>query len=134
MLWRNYKILLTLGFLGLFIAVGFSASSQGILAPPKQFDFAGEIEKFGCWVVRVVVVVMVVVLIIAGVQFFTAQGDATKVGDAKKNFYWVLVGLLVIIGTNVIIATISGALGGPAQFFGLNCSPPPRQPPPGIPI
>ncbi len=52
----------------------------------------------------------------------TAQGNATKYEEAKKSFTWGLVGVLVILGTYTIIATVANALGANYSPIPLNCS------------
>ena len=80
------------------------------------------ISGIACWAINVVLAVMVVALIIAGLRFLGARGDQTKVSEAKKNFNWVIIGIIVILATNIIIATIAGALGGSYSYLPLSCS------------
>ena len=82
---------------------------------------AGIITGFACWLIGIVLVIMVIALVIAGIRYFLARGDATKVADATKNLTWTLVGILIILATNVIIATVANALGGNYSFIPLNC-------------
>ncbi|MBI2003803.1 MAG: hypothetical protein HYS78_02410 [Parcubacteria group bacterium] len=85
------------------------------------------ITGFACWLIGVVLVIMVIALIISGIRFFRATsfvtdgGKTTEINTAKKNLQWVLVGILVILATNVIIATIANALGRDYSFIPLNC-------------
>ncbi len=79
------------------------------------------ITGFACWLVGAVLAVMVIFLIWAGIKYFLAKGDETKVAEATKNLTWTLVGILVILATNVIIATVANALGGSYSFLPLNC-------------
>ena len=51
-----------------------------------------------------------------------AQGNPTKYEEAKKSFTWGLVGVLVILGTYTIIATVANFLGGNYSPIPLNCS------------
>ena len=82
---------------------------------------AGIITGFACWLIGVVLAIMVIFLIWAGIQYFLAGGNETKVADATKNLTWTLVGILVILATNVIIATVANALGGNYSYLPLNC-------------
>ena len=84
---------------------------------------AGIITGFACWLIGVVLAIMVIFLIWAGVRYFLAGGNETKVTDATNNLRWALVGILVILATNVIIATVANALGGDYSFLPLNCPP-----------
>lgn len=79
------------------------------------------ITGFACWLIGAVFAVMIIFLVWAGIQYFLARGNETKVADATKNLTWTLVGILVILATNVIIATIANALGGNYSYLPLNC-------------
>lgn len=110
-----------------------------ILAQATSDDFLGiedfTVQKiadiitgFACWLIGIVLAIMVIALIISGIMFFRAtrlvtDGGSTKeINVAKKNFQWVLIGILVIMSTNVIIATVANALGGSYSFLPLNCA------------
>ena len=80
------------------------------------------ITGFACWLIGIVLAIMVIFLVIAGIRYFLAIGNATKTADATKNLTWTLVGILVILATNVIIATVANALGGSYSFLPLNCT------------
>ena len=99
--------------------------------PPKTttggFDFTigglvNLVTGVACWSIRAVLALMVIALIIAGLRFFWARGEQTAVTEAKKNFTWVIIGIVVILGTNIIIATVSNALGGDYSYLPLKCS------------
>lgn len=81
------------------------------------------ITGFACWLIGIVLAIMVVFLVWSGIRFFWARGNETAVGDAKKNLTWTLVGILVILATNVIIATVANALqpGLNYRLLPLNC-------------
>jgi RsiW-degrading membrane proteinase PrsW (M82 family) len=86
-------------------------------------DVFGIITGLACWFTRVALVLIVVAIIFYGVQFLTAQGNPSKLSDAKKSFLWGLVGVLVILGTYTIIATVANSLGADyTLFLPLNCS------------
>lgn len=75
-----------------------------------------------CWSMSVILAVMVIALIVAGVRFYIA-GAAGDVSKAKINFLWVLIGITVILATNVIIATIAYSLGADYKaFIPLSCT------------
>ena len=71
----------------------------------------GIITGLACWFTRFALILIVVYIIIFGIKFMMAQGNATKYEEAKKSFTWGLVGVLVILGTYTIIATVANALG-----------------------
>lgn len=74
-------------------------------------DVLGILTDLACWISRVALVVMVIAIVYYGVKFMMAQGDPTKLIEARKSFLWGLVGILVILGTYTIIATVANALG-----------------------
>ena len=83
-------------------APGINLTVQGLLKI---------ITGLACWITQVVLVFIVVAVVYFGVKFLRAQGDPTKLGDAKKSFLWGLVGIVVILGTYTIIATVATNLG-----------------------
>ena len=86
-------------------------------------DVMDIITGLACWITRVALVFIVVAVIYFGVKFMMAQGDPTKLTEAKKSFLWGLVGILVILGTYTIIATVANALGADYMLFiPLRCS------------
>ena len=86
-------------------------------------DVMGIITGLACWITRVALVFIVVAVVYFGVKFMMAQGDPTKLTEARKSFLWGLVGILVILGTYTIIATVANALGADyILFIPLRCS------------
>ena len=79
------------------------------------------ITGFACWLIGIVLAIMVIALVISGIRFFLARGNETALTSAKKNITWTLVGILVILATNVIIATVANALGANYSFIPLYC-------------
>ncbi len=95
--------------LGFAVAVATDTGYQGVdLTIQSVF---GIITGLVCWFSRFALVLIVVYIIIYGVKFMMAQGNQTKYEEAKKSFTWGLVGVLVILGTYTIIATVANALG-----------------------
>jgi len=86
-------------------------------------DVMGIITDLACWISRAALAVMVIAIVYYGIKFMMAQGDPTKLTEAKKSFLWGLVGVLVILGTYTIIATVANALGADyTLFIPLRCS------------
>jgi hypothetical protein len=78
-----------------------------------------------CWLTRIALFLIVSFIIWYGFLFMRAQGDPSKVEDAKKAFTWGIVGIIVILGTYSIIATVGQAVGGTAASISalpLDCS------------
>jgi len=70
---------------------------------PHISDFISAIASF---LLTIAIPLSVVAIIWTGVQFFLAQGNDTKINNAKKTFKWAVVGLAVVIGAYAIVATI----------------------------
>ena len=100
-----------------FAASGESLSGIDLTAN----DVIDIINGLACWAMRVAGAVMVIFLVLAGLRFMNAQGDTTKWATAKKNFNHVLIGIVVIMGTYVIIATVANAVGADFSFIPLVC-------------
>ena len=83
----------------------------------------GIITGLACYFTRFALVLMVVMIVFYGIKFMMSQGNQTKFDEAKKAFTWALVGVLVILGTYTIIATIANGLGADyTLFIPLDCS------------
>jgi len=83
----------------------------------------GIITGLVCWFSQFALILIVAYIIIYGIKFMMAQGNATKYEEAKKSFTWGLVGVLVILGTYTIIATVANALGADySLIIPLDCS------------
>lgn len=103
------------------LASNHLASAPGINLTIQ--DVLGILTGLACWFARVALVLIVVAVIYYGIRFLMAQGDPTKLTEAKKSFMWGLVGVAVVIGTYTIIATVANALGlDYTLFIPLICS------------
>ncbi|OGG67129.1 hypothetical protein A3C21_02040 [Candidatus Kaiserbacteria bacterium RIFCSPHIGHO2_02_FULL_59_21] len=49
-------------------------------------------------------------LVISGFYFITAQGNQQKLETAKKNFFYVVIGALLILGAWIIATLIAGTV------------------------
>ncbi|OGN16917.1 MAG: hypothetical protein A3C88_00525 [Candidatus Yanofskybacteria bacterium RIFCSPHIGHO2_02_FULL_50_12] len=70
----------------------------------------GIIAGLACWISRLALIAMVVAIVIYGIQFMISQDNSTKFGKARTNLMWALVGVLVILGTYTIIATVANSV------------------------
>ena|SRR3989344_139765 len=83
----------------------------------------GIITGLACWFTRFATILMVVMIVFYGIKFMTSQGNPAKFEEAKKSFTWALVGVLVILGTYTIIATVANSLGADYSLLvPLDCS------------
>jgi hypothetical protein len=75
---------------------------------------ANNITELLTAILDVVVVVSIPVLVLAfiwtGFKFVTAQGNATKLDQARMNLWYTLLGAGIIIGIKVILAVIQGTV------------------------
>ncbi len=103
---------------------GFSASAQEYTGINLTIQSVfGIITGLACWFSRFALILIVAYIIIYGIKFMMAQGNPTKYEEAKKSFGWGLIGILVILGTYTIIATVANALGANyTLLIPLNCS------------
>ena len=103
------------------IAVAADDGYQGVdLTIQSVF---GIITGLACWFTRFALILIVVYIVIYGIKFMMAQGNPTKYEEAKKSFTWGLVGVLVILGTYTIIATVANGLGADYSLIvPLDCS------------
>lgn len=51
-------------------------------------------------------------ILLSGFKFVTAQGNESKIEDAKKTFYGTIIGTVIVIGANVIFAILKGVITG----------------------
>lgn len=61
--------------------------------------------------IKISIPIIVVFFIWSGLKFILAQGNPTKVADAKKMFWYTIIGTLLILGaytiTNAIVGTVN---------------------------
>lgn len=70
-------------------------------------DFISEVLKV---VVKFGTIICVFFLIYSGFLFVKASGNEEKIGEAKKTFYWTCLGIMILLGAQVISAIISGTI------------------------
>src|SRR3990167_10540271 len=85
-----------------FLLPGIVLAAGEPLANPLRFktiaDFiAGALQVL----VMVALPIIVLFLVIAGFKFISAQGNEGKLSEAKKNFFFVIIGAGLIIGAGV---------------------------------
>ena len=90
-------------------AVANDGKFENILNP----DFS-TVPDFIAGVLRVVVMIalpiITIFIVFAGFQFLSAQGNSGKLETAKKNFMWVIIGTLLIMGAWVLATLIAGTV------------------------
>lgn len=128
---RNKKLFAVLTLLTLFhgfYAFALAGPNPGV-NPDDGADIGIELTiddvkdwlyGIACWLVSISLAVMIIALIVAGVKFFF-PGKASDVSEGGKNILRIAVGIAVIIGINIIIATIANLLGADYSFLPFEC-------------
>lgn len=98
----------------LFFFVGTSvAYAAGGLENPLNSNFS-TIPAFIAGALKVLVIVALPIItlfiVISGFMFVFARGNSSKLEDAKKNFVYVIIGALLILGAWVIATLIGGTV------------------------
>ncbi len=103
------KIGLVFLFLGVILFPPFFALAQPNAFPNEAWtpqDVVNVIGLIRNMFLIIGVISLVIFIIWAGAGFFTAQGNPTKLQEAKKRLLWTLVAAAIILGTFVIILSI----------------------------
>ncbi|OGN28276.1 MAG: hypothetical protein A2941_01885 [Candidatus Yanofskybacteria bacterium RIFCSPLOWO2_01_FULL_49_17] len=72
----------------------------------------GILQGLACWMSRFVLVIMVGALIWYGVQMLLSRGNPTAFGNARKSLGYAIIGVVVVLGSYTIIATVGNAVRG----------------------
>lgn len=75
-------------------------------------SFLGSILDF---IIRIGQVVVILMMVYVGFKFVTAQGNETKISEAKNMLLWTVIGALVLLGAKAIQIGITAtvqSLGG----------------------
>ena len=87
-----------------YIGNSGSISSGETLVNPLQGG--GTLESFLTgilqFIIRIGTIVVILMLVYVGFKFVTAQGNDTKISEARRMLLWTVVGGLVLIGAVVI--------------------------------
>lgn len=60
--------------------------------------------------VQIALPIITVFVVYSGFLFVTAQGNKSKLEDAKRNFFYVIIGALLILGAWIIANLIAGTV------------------------
>jgi uncharacterized membrane protein len=79
--------------------LAFAQGSPGQFASPiGPQNFSGIINAIVDVVIEVGIVVIILAIIYSGYLFVTAQGNDEKISTAKKTFYYVIIGTIILLG------------------------------------
>ena len=97
-----------------YFAQTIAARADGaLLENPLKSEFSS-IPAFIAGALKVVVMlalpVIVLFFVIAGFKFISAQGNPSALSEARKNFMWVVVGALLIMGAWVLATLLAGTV------------------------
>ena len=81
----------------------------------------GIITMVACWISRFALIAMVVAIIWYGMRFMIAQGNPKLLESAKKGFWNAIIGIIIIMATYTIIATIGNAFDANYSVIPLSC-------------
>jgi len=105
LLWKS--LLLGALILAILGAASFSVAVE-IPNPIGEKSFFGLIERIASALRSIALVFAPVALIFAGFKFVTAatSGNERALGEAKKMFFWILIGVTVVIAASVLAKAI----------------------------
>ncbi len=84
-------------------------------------DVIAIFSGFACWLWSFIILVMVIFTIIAGFRFMFAGGNPERYTSARKNLLYLLIGILVIFGVNVILQSVATNLGSTTNLIPFTC-------------
>lgn len=101
------------GTLLYFAQTAIARAEEVSLKNPLREEFS-DIPRFIAGALKVVVMIalpiIVLFFVIAGFKFISAQGNPSALGEARKNFMWVVVGALLIMGAWVLATLLAGTV------------------------
>ncbi|MES2470726.1 MAG: TrbC/VirB2 family protein [Patescibacteria group bacterium] len=87
------------------------AASRAVLQNPLKSD---SIEELMVDIVSVAIKIGVIIAFLAllwvGFQFIVAQGNSDKISDARKHFFYVIIGIAILFGAEIIVQIIKATL------------------------
>lgn len=105
----NKVLFITVFFSALFGAVSFA--SADLVNPLKSQTIAALIENIAKIVAQIGVPIAVIAIIYAGFLFVTARGNEKKLEDAKRVFFWAIIGTVVLLGSWGLANAIKSFIG-----------------------
>ena len=117
-------MLLAVLLLGAFVS---TAEAQQTLQNPLNSNFSS-VPAFIAGALKALALIALPIItlffVISGFLFVTAQGNEQQLAKAKKNFFYVVIGALLILGAWIIATLIAGTvnqiMGGPGTTQGVN--------------
>ena len=95
------------------LAMTLTAEAQEGLKNPLNSNFSS-VPAFIAGALKALALIALPIitlfLVISGFLFVTAQGNQQKLDTAKKNFFYVVIGALLILGAWIIATLIAGTV------------------------
>lgn len=108
---KNIRKIVEALVFGLFAYLAGSALAFADLDNPLNVNsIADFIAKALKVLVIVALPIITLFIVISGFMFILARGNESKLTDAKKNFVYVIIGALLILGAWVIATLIGGTV------------------------
>lgn len=89
--------------------------SCSINNPLASTSICGLLKNIIQSAVEILIPIAVLFLILSGLMFVIAQGDVKKLKTAKRNFYYTVIGIAILVGAwtlALVIAATVNAIGG----------------------
>lgn len=102
--------------ISLFLFVAFAAlpvyaQKAGSLENPLRFTSLEKfVEGFLQAIVMIALPMIVAFMVYAGFKYIIARGNPGKIGEAHKNFTYVIIGTILILGAWVLATLIGGTV------------------------
>ena len=109
----RHSVLTAAASVAAFVPIAFIYAQESKLENPLKRDF-NTIPTFIAGALKVMVIVALPVIalfiVVAGFMYIMARGNPGKISEAHKNFVYVLIGALLILGAWVIATLIGGTV------------------------
>ncbi len=100
-----------------FALLGQVFAQGGALTPAPPIEnpiAANDFKQFLAIVLNIIIQIgtpiVIIAIIFVGFKFVMAQGNESKLKEAKSAFFWVVIGAAIVIGCNVIVAIIESTV------------------------
>ena len=96
----------------MLLAVLPAYAADGIQSPlkPEVSSIPGFIEAALKALVMIALPILTLFIVYSGFKFISAQGNSSKLEEAKKNFMYVIIGSLLILGAWVVATLVGGTV------------------------
>lgn len=107
----NKKIIYLVILIGLFVFAGLAQGGIQIDNPLQGVNSIGELlTKIADGVGTIIAALGTIMIIVAGILFLTSAGDPTKMTNARKAFFYAIIGIAIGITAKTIVAVVKEVL------------------------